>query len=288
MRVIHALDAMAKEAAAAARKGLTVGLVPTMGALHDGHASLMRRARAENGKVVVSIYVNPGQFMPGEDYDRYPRALKEDAALARREGADIVFAPDNASMYPANFQTSVMVEKLSGPLEGMSRGRGHFAGVATVVLKLFNIVRPDTAYFGQKDAQQALLLQRMTDDLNLPVRLVLCPTVREADGLALSSRNRYLSKKDRQRAIALRRALLLGRGLIRDGQRDADALATAMAESILSEEDVELDYLEIVNPATLEPVKQITSTVLVAGAIGLSGTRLLDNIIVGPDGPFED
>ncbi|MCC8189503.1 MAG: pantoate--beta-alanine ligase [Planctomycetes bacterium] len=288
MRVIEDLAEMRAEAVDMAARRVECGLVPTMGALHAGHLSLMERSTAENDLTVVSIFVNPTQFMPGEDFETYPRTWEEDLEAAERAGVDIVFHPSAEAMYPPRAQTSVQVHGLTRGLCGMSRGQGHFRGVTTVVAKLFNLVRPTRAYFGQKDAQQALVIQRMVIDLNFPLEVVVCPIIREEDGLALSSRNRNLPPELRDRALALREALVLGRSMIRGREYDAFKLTSAMAERILRDDAIELDYLDIVSPETLEEVEKVDDLVLMAGAMTIGGVRLIDNILVGPDGPWED
>ncbi|MDR1519681.1 MAG: pantoate--beta-alanine ligase [Planctomycetota bacterium] len=288
MRIIENLEEMRETAGELAIGGQSSGLVPTMGALHDGHASLLRRSAAENDVNIISIFVNPAQFMPGEDYESYPRTWDADLEAAEAAGVDIVFHPSAEDMYPPRAQTSVVVHALTRGLCGMSRGQGHFRGVTTVVAKLFNLVRPTRAYFGQKDAQQAVVIQRMVIDLNFPVEIIVCPIVREADGLALSSRNRNLPPEHRQRALALREALTLGRKLVRGGETDVSALTYAMGQHILRDNDIELDYLEIVSPETLEAVDKLDDLALIAGAVKIGGVRLIDNILVGPTGPWED
>ncbi len=288
MRIIEDIAEMQAEAADMAARRLETGLVPTMGALHEGHMSLVERSVAENEITVMSVFVNPAQFMPGEDYETYPRTWDEDLALAEQAGVDIVFHPTADKVYLPRAQTSVQVHGLTRGLCGMSRGQGHFRGVTTVVAKLFNLVRPTRAYFGQKDAQQALVIQRMVIDLNFPVEIVVCPIVREADGLALSSRNRNIPPAYRKRALALREALLMGREMVQDGVKDATRISHAMAEKILQDDAIEIDYLDIVAPETLEEVEQVDDLVLMAGAIKIGGVRLIDNLLVGPDGPWED
>lgn len=288
MRIIEDLAEMRAEAADIQARRVDCGLVPTMGALHQGHISLAERSVAENDLTVMSIFVNPAQFMPGEDYDSYPRTWEEDLAKAEEAGVDIVFHPTAEQMYLPRRQTTVQVHELTKTLCGMSRGQGHFIGVTTVVAKLFNLVRPTRAYFGQKDAQQALVVQRMVIDLNFPVEIIVCPIIREEDGLALSSRNRNIPAKLRPRAIALREALLLGRDMIRSREYDANRIFNAMCESILKDSEIEVDYLHIVSPETLQDVEKIDDLVLMAGAIRIGGVRLIDNMLVGPDGPWED
>lgn len=270
-----------------AEPGLSWGLVPTMGTLHEGHLSLVRRARAENDRVGASIFVNPIQFDRRADLEAYPRQLERDCALLEAEGVDLVWAPDEATVYPPGFQTYVTVEEVTKVLEGAARP-GHFRGVTTVVAKLFNVVQPTRAYFGQKDAQQALTIQRMVIDLNFPVEVVVCPIVREGDGLAMSSRNRNIPREYRARALALREALLMGRDMIHRKEYDAMTITNAMAQHILRDREIELDYLDIVSPESLENVEKVDDLVLMAGAIKIGGVRLIDNILVGPNGPWSD
>ncbi len=266
----------------------SVGFVPTMGALHAGHQSLIARSAEENDATVVSVFVNPTQFMPGEDFEAYPRDEAGDLEKAEAAGADVVFAPAPETMYPGEQFASVYVARLSDPLCGMSRGRGHFRGVCTVVTKLFHIVEPDRAYFGQKDLQQALILDRMTTDLDMAVEIVICPIVRAEDGLALSSRNAYLRGDDRERALALRHALVEGRRMLREGERAGMVLREAMYEVVERTPGVRIDYLEIVDPSRLEEVEWIDDVVIFAGAVEVGDTRLIDNLIVHPEhGPWE-
>jgi pantoate--beta-alanine ligase len=259
--------------------GSRVGLVPTMGALHAGHASLMRRARSECNTVVASIYVNPTQFGPDEDFDRYPRQLQQDLAVCGQEGAAFVFAPPNAEMYGGGSLTSIHVAKLSERLCGPFRP-GHFDGVCTVVAKLFHIVQPDLAYFGQKDAQQVAILKRMVADLNFPLEIVVCPTVREADGLAMATRNAYLTAQQRQRAACLYEALRAGRDAIQSGVETSGRVAAIMRDVVLAAGPVVIDYMEAVDAHTLEPTDGLAGTVLLAGAIRIGTTRLIDNLVV--------
>jgi pantoate--beta-alanine ligase len=289
MQLLRTIDEVRAFVREARRFDRSVGLVPTMGALHAGHLALIARAAEENDEVVVSVFVNPTQFGPDEDFEEYPRDEEADLARAEAAGATAVFAPATEEMYPGAPLTSVFVCELSDPLCGMSRGRGHFRGVATVVLKLLNIVQADNAYFGQKDAQQAIVIDRMVQDLNVPTEVVLCPTVREADGLAMSSRNAYLSAADRQRALCLYRALCRGREMLRGGERARMVLLEAMYEEIQAVEGVDVDYLEIVDPQHLAEVEWIDDTVLLAGAIQIGQTRLIDNLLVDPEsGPWEE
>jgi pantoate--beta-alanine ligase len=267
--------------AEARRRGRTVGLVPTMGALHAGHLSLIEAARAENGCVVVSIFVNPTQFGANEDLNRYPRPLERDLELCEAAGVDLVFHPRPEVMYPSGYRTLVEVTGLQDVLCGASRP-GHFRGVATVVLKLFNLVQPDRAYFGQKDAQQARIIQQMVRDLNVPVEVRVCPTVREADGLALSSRNGYLEAEERRRATALYRALTEARQRIEAGERDADVVRKVMTEQIASVAGAVLDYAAVVDADSLQAPAQIVAErpVLLAVAVRFGGTRLIDNLLI--------
>jgi pantoate--beta-alanine ligase len=261
--------------------GRRVGLVPTMGALHEGHLSLLEAAREQCNVVVMSLFVNPTQFAGGEDLDSYPRDEQADAALARGAGVDLLFAPPAEEMYPPAFATSVIVHRVSETLEGAARGAGHFEGVATVVTKLLNIVAPDVAYFGQKDAQQAVVIKRLVADLDMPVRIVVCPTVREADGLARSSRNVYLTADERAHAVGLSRALEHAAALIAAGERDSSTTATA-ARRALAAYEIEPEYLDIVDPVTLAEVAEIDGPVLVAVAAKVGRARLIDNVLVSP------
>jgi pantoate--beta-alanine ligase len=277
MLVAHTIEAVRLAVTEARARSLTVGLVPTMGALHAGHISLIRAARQECGYVAVSIFVNPTQFGPREDLERYPRPLKQDLEVCEEHHVDLVFAPDACVMYPQGFRTFVEVEELQDVLCGASRP-GHFRGVATVVLKLFNIVQPDIAYFGQKDAQQARIIQQMADDLNLPVRLRVCPIVRESDGLALSSRNQYLDPAQRERARVLYQALEEVRRRVEKGERDARVLREVLASRIGATPGAVLDYAAVVDADSLKPIARLKGEVLVALAVKFGATRLIDNI----------
>ena len=277
--VADTIEAVRQAVAEAKRRGLTVGLVPTMGALHAGHASLIEAARAETGFVVVSIFVNPTQFGPNEDLERYPRPLQRDLEICTRAGVDLVFAPRVEAMYPPGFGTYVEVHKLQDLWEGASRP-GHFRGVATVVLKLFHIVGADVAYFGQKDAQQARIIQQMVRDLDVPIRLRICPIVREPDGLALSSRNQYLDPEQRRHAVALYQALQDAKARIEAGQRDAGAVQKALAARIEATSGAKLDYAAIVDAATLQPLDRLHGEVLIALAVKFGATRLIDNVLM--------
>lgn len=267
--------------ALAARAGARVGFVPTMGCLHEGHLSLVRASRRENDVTVVSVYVNPSQFAAGEDLERYPRDERRDAALLRREGVDVLFLPADAEMYPAPYRTWVDVAGLDDKLCGRSRP-GHFRGVATVVLKLLNLVRPQRAYFGQKDAQQALVIRQLLRDLHLRVRLRVLPIVRDADGLALSSRNLYLSPQERRAALALPKALRRARERVAAGERDARALRAAMAAEIAREPLLQVDYIAVVRLDDLEEAAVVEpGNALVAVAVRAGRTRLIDNFLLG-------
>ncbi len=269
-------------AVGAARKDQKrIGFVPTMGALHEGHLSLVRASQAECQYTVVSIYVNPAQFGPKEDFARYPRTLQADLEKLAGVGAHLAFCPSDAEVYPVGFSTWVEVEGVAEPLEGQCRP-GHFRGVATVVLKLLNMVQPDVAYFGQKDYQQALVIRRMVADLNVPVEVRVCPTVREPDGLAMSSRNSYLSPQGRQKALVLWKSLQLAAELVRQAERDAATIIARMRQTILTVEDAQIDYIALVDPETLAPVEKITAPVLAALAIRIEGTRLIDNCLLEP------
>jgi len=280
LRTVGEVRAALREARRAER---VIGLVPTMGALHDGHLSLIRRARDTCDEVVVSLFVNPAQFDQATDLKAYPRDEARDAALGAAAGADLLFAPDLAEVYPPGFATTVHVGAVTETLEGVHRGAGHFEGVATVVTKLLNIVGPDVAFFGQKDAQQALVIRRLVRDLDLPVRIEVCPTIREPDGLALSSRNVHLRGADRERALALRDALAAAEASLGAGERDAGVLRAA-ALAAMRERGVEPDYLELVRTDDLSPVTRVDGEVLVAVAASVGSTRLIDNTILNANG----
>jgi pantoate--beta-alanine ligase len=282
METIHTIDWMKQVAREARVSGRVVGLVPTMGALHEGHFSLVRAAQAQCSPVVVSIFVNPTQFGPSEDFEKYPRQLDEDRGKLETLSVDYVFAPVAAEMYPNGFRTAVFVEGLSDRLEGRSRP-GHFRGVATVVLKLLVIVQPRFAYFGRKDAQQVRILKRMTADLNLDTEVVSCPIVRESDGLALSSRNAYLKGDERPAATVLSRALDAARREIAAGERDTLRLLSEMRRVVDGERLAALDYAEIVDAETLEPVVRLRKTCLILLAAFIGSTRLIDNALIEED-----
>jgi pantoate--beta-alanine ligase len=262
-------------------RGGRVGFVPTMGALHEGHLSLVRAAKAQCNTVVVSLFVNPTQFGPTEDLARYPRPFERDRDLLEKEGVAILFAPSVEEMYPAGELTRVNVEGLSEKLDGRSRP-GHFRGVMTIVSKLFHIIEPDVAFFGQKDAAQAAVIRRMVRDLNFPVEIVICPIVREPDGLAMSSRNAYLNHDERQSALVLHRSLMRVEDEFRAGEKSVGTLIASAAEVIAQEPRVRLDYFEIVDPDTLDPVQQLEHPALAAVAAYVGTTRLIDNLILTP------
>ncbi|KPK91937.1 MAG: pantoate--beta-alanine ligase [Anaerolineae bacterium SM23_ 63] len=257
-----------------------LGLVPTMGYLHEGHLSLVRRARGECVSVVVSIFVNPTQFGENEDLSAYPRDLDRDFDLLGAEGADLVWTPTQEEIYPVGYQTWVTVENLSQMLEGHHRP-GHFRGVTTVVAKLFNATQPDKAYFGQKDAQQAVVIRRMTEDLNFPLEVVVCPTLREPDGLAMSSRNTYLDPKQRQAATVVYRSLAAAVQAFETGERDAEVLRNRMSEVLSTEPLAEPQYVSVANPETLEELNGSVERALFSMAVYVGKTRLIDNVVVG-------
>ncbi|WP_217178849.1 pantoate--beta-alanine ligase [Streptomyces sp. AC495_CC817] len=279
MRILRTIAEVREAVTHARRAGKRVGFVPTMGAFHEGHLSLMREARAHNDLVVVSLFVNPTQFAPNEDLSTYPRDEARDTENAEQEGVDIFFAPAPAEVYPDGFATTIHVAGLTDVLDGASRGAHHFDGVATVVTKLFGIVRPDVAYFGQKDAQQVLVVRRVVRDLDLDVRIVACPIVREADGLAMSSRNVYLDADARQQATALNRALDAAQALHDGGERDADRILRA-ANTVLEHAGITPEYLELRDADTLEPVADATRDTLLAVAAHVGAARLIDNHVL--------
>jgi len=282
MRTARTVAELRLELAPARGRGLTIGLVPTMGALHDGHLSLIRHAREECDVVVVSLFVNPAQFNESADLERYPRDERRDAELAREAGAGVLFAPSVEEVYPPGFSTTVEVLGVSERLEGAARGSQHFRGVATVVTKLLCMAMPDVAYFGQKDAQQVLVIRRVANDLNLPVRIEALPTVREADGLARSSRNALLTPAERARALALPAALQAARRLAATGERSATALLEAAREA-MRPFAVEPEYLALVEPDTLEPLDTLAREALLAVAARVGEVRLIDNAVLTPD-----
>ncbi|MEW5799934.1 MAG: pantoate--beta-alanine ligase [Bacteroidota bacterium] len=263
------------------RNDKKIGFVPTMGYLHEGHLSLIRKAKSECDIVVASIFVNPTQFAPHEDFNRYPRDIERDSLLASTAGCDILFVPTAEEMYPDGFSSYVTVEQLSSVLEGKFRPT-HFKGVTTVVAKLFNIIQPGVAYFGQKDAQQFIIIKKMVNELNMPVQIVVVPTMRESDGLAMSSRNVYLNPEERKNAVVLNQSLKLAETMIRSGERNSAAVISSMRELIQSKNPTQIDYIEIVNAKTLESKSVLSGgdEILIPLAVRFGSTRLIDNIIL--------
>ncbi len=280
MKIIRSPEEMQKEVKVLKKKGSSVGLVPTMGALHEGHLSLVNRARAENDVVAVSIFVNPAQFGPKEDYLRYPRPFAKDSALCRKAGVDIIFAPSVNAMYPEGYRTYIKVDMMSDMLCGKFRP-GHFRGVTTVVAKLFNIISPDRAYFGQKDFQQVRIIERMASDLNFPVKIVRCPIIRESSGLARSSRNSYLSDGERNAAARINEALQRASYLIKYSKsKNSGKIINNLRRSISGIPDSSIDYIEACDPETLVQKKRLDLPVAVLCAVWVGKTRLIDNVIV--------
>lgn len=278
MKIVKTIEEVRAAVKTWKAEGLTVGLVPTMGFLHEGHESLILRAAAENDRVVVSDFVNPTQFGPGEDLESYPRDLNRDAALCEKAGAALLFNPEPSEMYADDACTFVDMRALTGELCGKSRPI-HFSGVCTVVSKLFNIVTPDRAYFGQKDAQQLSVIARMVRDLNFGIEIVGCPIIREADGLAKSSRNTYLNAEERKAALVLSRAVKLGSEMAESGEKSADAIVSAMKKVIEAEPMAKIDYVQAVDAVSVEPITEMKPPVLVAMAVYIGKTRLIDNFI---------
>jgi pantoate--beta-alanine ligase len=279
MNILRTPKAMAAWSRRLHREGVTIGFVPTMGALHDGHRALIRAARLQCDALVVSIFVNPTQFAPTEDLAKYPRPITKDRALCRAEGVDICFEPGVKAIYPEGFETVVTVPEIAQRWEGEIRPH-HFAGVATVVTKLFGIVRPDVAVFGQKDFQQAALVQRVIDDLSLGIKLIVHPTVREQDGLAMSSRNVYLSETDRTLAPILYKSLQAGAAAIKDGMTAGRKIQSMMTQALRGESAAAVDYLAVCDPATLTPLESVSDRAVLLGAIRIGNVRLIDNILV--------
>jgi pantoate--beta-alanine ligase len=279
MKIIKSVKSIQRLSSNFKEQGKKIGLVPTMGFLHEGHLSLIDIAKKSNDIVVVSIFVNPTQFGPNEDYNGYPRDLTRDEKLLEEKGVDILFIPSLKDMYPNGYTTYVEVEKLSHVLCGRSRPI-HFKGVTTVVAKLFNMVKPDIAVFGEKDAQQAIIIKRMVKDLNFPVKIITGPTIREKDGLAVSSRNTYLSESEREDAPVLYQALLLAKNLIENGERDATKIISSMKGLLQEKKSAKIDYISIVKKDTLEPVSRIQGEVLIALAVWFGKARLIDNITI--------
>jgi len=278
MQIINNISAVRSKITALKKKNKSIGFVPTMGALHEGHLSLLRKAKKECDIVVLSIYVNPAQFGPREDFKAYPRDKKKDCLLAKKEKVDIIFYPSDKMMYPRRYLTYINVNEITSILCGKSRPT-HFRGVTTIVGKLLNIAGPDVIYLGQKDAQQCIVIQKMIDDLNFPVKVRICPTVREKDGLALSSRNKYLSAKQRKEAVVLYQSLLLAKQHIRRGTKNIATIKNMMRKKI-KKTSGKIDYIECVDAKTLEPIKTIKGKILIACAVKFGPARLIDNIIV--------
>ncbi len=282
MRIITQIAEMQTTAESLRNSGKRIGFVPTMGFLHDGHLSLLHEAKKYADVTVMSIFVNPTQFGPTEDFEDYPRDFERDVALAESAGCDIIFYPDRHDVYPDPYLTYVTVEKITAVLCGASRPT-HFRGVTTIVAKLFNIVKPHVAVFGQKDAQQALVIKRMTADLNFDVQIVVAPIVREPDGLAMSSRNTYLLPHQRQQAVVLYQSLQLAQKMIADGERNATVIQQAMRKLIEQQPDAQIDYISLVDTTNLEPLQQLHGEVLIALAVKIGKPRLIDNVIVTID-----
>lgn len=279
MNIISDIAAMQQTASRLRREGKTLGVVPTMGYFHEGHLSLMRRARAECDAVIVTLFVNPTQFGPHEDFSSYPRDFERDCQLAEAEGVDILFTPTTEAMYPNGYETYVQVEKLTQPLCGASRP-GHFRGVTTIVAKLFNITQPHRAYFGLKDYQQCKVIEKMVKDLNFDITIVPCPIVREPDGLAMSSRNAYLSPEERQAASSLNRSLRHAEEIVRQGERDTRIVCDEVEAMIAAEPLAQIDYVEVVDAETLQPIEKIEQKTLVALAVKIGRARLIDNTVL--------
>jgi len=282
MKIIKKINIMQQIAREYRSKKIKVGFVPTMGYLHQGHISLIKAARKENNIVIISIFVNPAQFSPGEDFDKYPRDLKRDVSIAEKEGVDIIFHPCPEAMYPENFSTYVVEESLTRVFCGVSRP-GHFRGVTTVVAKLFNILIPNVAYFGQKDMQQAIIINRMIRDLNIPVKIRILSIVRDKDGLALSSRNKYLNFEERKEALILYHCICLAERKVKQGETRPHILKKMIERKINSKKLVKIDYIDIVDLENFRPVKKIDKNSLLALAVWIGGTRLIDNTILSPN-----
>jgi pantoate--beta-alanine ligase len=281
MKIVKTIDEVRQIIKSWRKEGQSIGFVPTMGYLHEGHQSLIRRAVSENNRTVVSIFVNPIQFGPSEDFNSYPRDLEHDTAICEAAGADLIFHPDASEMYLPDFCTFVDMNSLTQSLCGRSRP-GHFRGVCTVVNKLFNIVNADRAYFGQKDAQQLSVIKRMVRDLNIDIQIVGCPIIREADGLAKSSRNTYLSPQERSAALILSKSLAKGWELLEQGERSAEKIISVIANNINTEQLARIDYVEVVDAGSMERVDLIDRPVLVALAVYIGKTRLIDNFVFQP------
>lgn len=279
MKVVSTIEDVRAQVKAWKKEGCTIGYVPTMGYLHEGHASLMERARKENDKVVVSIFVNPMQFGPTEDLASYPRDLEKDSVLCEKMGVDLIFHPEPEEMYHEGFSSFVDMTVLTEELCGLSRPV-HFRGVCTVVCKFFHIVTPDRAYFGQKDAQQLAVIRHMVDDLSMDIEIVGCPIVREKDGLAKSSRNTYLSAEERKAALILSKSIALGKKMAEDGEKDTTTIVNAMTKLIETEPLAKIDYVKAVDGLTMQQIKEVKKPMLVAIAVYIGKTRLIDNFIL--------
>ncbi|HEY9062676.1 MAG TPA: pantoate--beta-alanine ligase [Pseudobacteroides sp.] len=279
MRVIEKISDLKAVIRSQKLSGKIIGFVPTMGYLHEGHISLVKASKDENDFTIMSIFVNPTQFGPNEDFEKYPRDMARDSKMAEEAGVDIIFAPTREEMYPDSYKTYIEVEDITGVLCGKTRP-GHFKGVTTVVAKLFNIVEPDKAYFGQKDAQQVIVIKKMVRDLNMNLEVVICPIIREYDGLAMSSRNSYLSTGERKAAVILSKSLFEAKELIKNGERDASKLIKYISERISTVDFAEIDYVEITDAENLEEVEMINGKVLIALAVRFGKTRLIDNVVV--------
>jgi pantoate--beta-alanine ligase len=279
LKIFRSAGSLTKKVFEMKKHGKTIGFVPTMGFLHDGHMSLIRKARQDTDCVIVSIFVNPVQFGPKEDFKKYPRDLKRDFCLCEKEGADIVFTPNAREMYPENYATYINAEKITDKLCGASRP-GHFRGVVTVVAKLFNITMPDIAYFGQKDSQQAVVIKRMARDLNMNLKIKVMPIIREKDGLAMSSRNVYLNQQERVQAQSIYKSLELAKELFDSGEIDSRKIINKMKQAVNKQPDARIDYIKIVDTNDLKDIKKISDKALVAMAVWIGKTRLIDNIIL--------
>jgi pantoate--beta-alanine ligase len=279
MRILKTIQEMKEASAEVKSNGHSIGFVPTMGYLHEGHLSLVRESTSQADRTVVSIFVNPAQFSPREDFKKYPRDEKRDSEILEKEGVDFLFMPDGEEMYPKDYKTYVEVHELQNKLCGRSRP-GHFRGVCTVVLKLFHIINPDLSFFGQKDAQQAIILQRMVKDLDMGVKINVLPIVRDEDGLALSSRNEYLSPEERKAALCLSRSLEAARSMIGVGERETERIVRSMKEIIKKEPLARIDYVEIVEMEKLNPIPRIAKKALIALAVFIGEARLIDNAII--------
>lgn len=279
MMILKTIDEVRKQVNSWRKEGYSIALVPTMGYLHEGHKSLIEKAHSENKKVVVSVFVNPIQFGPNEDYDKYPRDIEKDSKLCESAGADLIFNPEVSEMYPEEILTTVKLSKLTSGLCGAKRP-GHFDGVCTVVSKLFNIVKPDRAYFGEKDAQQLAVIKKMVKDLNFDIEIIGCPIVREESGLAKSSRNAYLSEEEKKSALILSKSLFKAKELIQNGEKSVAKIEDFLIKNLSSEPSARIDYVEIVDFKTIENIEEIKDETLIAIAVYIGKTRLIDNIII--------